>query len=309
MHGRDAGPMTREHKLALILGFALVLVVGVLLSDHLSGARQATLEEVVDDSTVAEGPLVAPGRPIPEPRSRPDDEIFATNQRRDARIEPAPEPHPGPPPSRIVTGTPIDETGAVAGAEQPRGPSLSVDELRRYAREQFGVELTPVTPAVGLANGASPDRTREARDAPAPRLHTVREGETLWSIAQRHYGDGSLHARLAAYNRSRMPDPNALRVGLTLLIPAREALLAGDERALASRGANATPAADPPAASTSPERRSRTYTVERGDTLGEISMALLGTSKRWREIYELNKDRIDDPNNVLVGTTLRIPPK
>ena len=35
--------MTRELKLALIVGFALVLVVTVLISDHLSHARQTEL--------------------------------------------------------------------------------------------------------------------------------------------------------------------------------------------------------------------------------------------------------------------------
>ena len=33
--------MTREHKLALIVGFALFLVVGVLVSDHFSSARKS----------------------------------------------------------------------------------------------------------------------------------------------------------------------------------------------------------------------------------------------------------------------------
>ena len=32
--------MTREHKLALIVGFSLVLIVGVLISDHFSPARR-----------------------------------------------------------------------------------------------------------------------------------------------------------------------------------------------------------------------------------------------------------------------------
>ncbi|MFN7020841.1 MAG: hypothetical protein ACK4WH_05885, partial [Phycisphaerales bacterium] len=35
--------MTREHKLALIIGFTLVLVVGVLISDHFSKAHEARL--------------------------------------------------------------------------------------------------------------------------------------------------------------------------------------------------------------------------------------------------------------------------
>lgn len=38
--------MTRELKLALIVGFAIVLTVAILVSDHLSKARQATLADI-----------------------------------------------------------------------------------------------------------------------------------------------------------------------------------------------------------------------------------------------------------------------
>ena len=36
-------------------------------------------------------------------------------------------------------------------------------------------------------------------------------------------------------------------------------------------------------------------------------MSQLGTSRRWREIYELNRDRIDDPDHVPAGTVLVLP--
>lgn len=41
--------MTREHKLALIIGFTLILVVGVLISDHLSIARNTRFASVQQD--------------------------------------------------------------------------------------------------------------------------------------------------------------------------------------------------------------------------------------------------------------------
>jgi nucleoid-associated protein YgaU len=49
-----------------------------------------------------------------------------------------------------------------------------------------------------------------------------------------------------------------------------------------------------------------TYTVKRGDTLGEISRKLLGTSKRWHEIAEFNK--LEDGDNIPAGTVLKMPP-
>jgi LysM repeat protein len=51
-----------------------------------------------------------------------------------------------------------------------------------------------------------------------------------------------------------------------------------------------------------------TYTVRRGDTLSKISQHFLGDSNRYREIFEANRDQLQNPNARLkVGMTLRIP--
>lgn len=49
----------------------------------------------------------------------------------------------------------------------------------------------------------------------------------------------------------------------------------------------------------------RIYEVQSGDTLSEISLKLLGTSKRTKEIMELNG--IDDPKRIRAGAKLKIP--
>ena len=54
----------------------------------------------------------------------------------------------------------------------------------------------------------------------------------------------------------------------------------------------------------------RTYTIARGDTLYNIALNQLGEGARWKEIYELNKDRIgDDPATIQIGQTLVMPPR
>ena len=40
--------MTREQKLALIVGFSLTLLVGILLTDHLSQARVARVDGIAE---------------------------------------------------------------------------------------------------------------------------------------------------------------------------------------------------------------------------------------------------------------------
>lgn len=49
------------------------------------------------------------------------------------------------------------------------------------------------------------------------------------------------------------------------------------------------------------------YTVQFGDTLSEISQKFLGSQNRFREIYEINKDRMDSPDRLRVGKAIRIP--
>ncbi len=49
------------------------------------------------------------------------------------------------------------------------------------------------------------------------------------------------------------------------------------------------------------------YVVKKGDTLSGIAKALYGKAGRWPEIYEANKDRIENPNLIRPGWKLRIP--
>ena len=48
------------------------------------------------------------------------------------------------------------------------------------------------------------------------------------------------------------------------------------------------------------------YTVKAGDTLSKIAKDVLGDANRWREIYEANKDKIQNPNQIRPGWELVI---
>lgn len=52
---------------------------------------------------------------------------------------------------------------------------------------------------------------------------------------------------------------------------------------------------------------SRTYIVQPGDTLGKISRKFYGTSSRYMDIYNANRDVLRSPNSVEVGQRLVIP--
>ena len=49
------------------------------------------------------------------------------------------------------------------------------------------------------------------------------------------------------------------------------------------------------------------YTVEKGDTLQKISKKFYNTYRKWSKIYDANKDKIKNPNNIKAGTILTIP--
>jgi LysM repeat protein len=56
-----------------------------------------------------------------------------------------------------------------------------------------------------------------------------------------------------------------------------------------------------------PNGEYRTYTVQSGDTLGKISIRFYGTSQRYMDIYNANRDVLSTPSSLRVGQTLRIP--
>jgi nucleoid-associated protein YgaU len=50
-----------------------------------------------------------------------------------------------------------------------------------------------------------------------------------------------------------------------------------------------------------------TYVIQRGDLLSTISKKFYGTTGKWREIYEANRDVISNPDVLSVGTEIVIP--
>lgn len=51
----------------------------------------------------------------------------------------------------------------------------------------------------------------------------------------------------------------------------------------------------------------KTYTVVKGDSLSKIAKHEYGSANRWREIFEANRDQLDDPDLIKPGQVLKIP--
>lgn len=307
--------MTREQKLALILGFILVLGVGVLVSDHWSSARQAEIGKIDPPRDVGTGTLAQPGL-----------------GRKLEFVEP---PVPVPPPVVINTGVSRPESTSPKTNRQanpggtPNTPARdpfdrlaqelknATDSLRQGETPPAAAQLD-VVPTLELGGEETIDTSLVAvPSAPSGRTHTVSEGDTLWSIAARHYGSGSAHKEIARANASKLGEGGELRVGTTLILPTL------DEAAPVSTAEKTAPRAEAPieTASAEPKKdaasksdepakkkdRPGTYTVRPGDTLAAIAKKTLGTSSRWEDILDLNRGVIDDETSIPAGTLLRLP--
>ena len=70
------------------------------------------------------------------------------------------------------------------------------------------------------------------------------------------------------------------------------------------RGGSSTTAPASPSAVATAER---SYVVVEGDTLSGIARRMYGEASRWQQIFEANRDVIDDPDLIYPGQSLRIP--
>ena len=52
----------------------------------------------------------------------------------------------------------------------------------------------------------------------------------------------------------------------------------------------------------------RTYTVEKGDSLSKIAKEQLGNANAWKQIFEANRDVLDDPDRIFPGQVIKLPP-
>ena len=254
--------MTRELKLALIVGFALVLVVTVLISDHLSHARQAELAGNIpaEPLKVAEPPALSLGNetaqaPAPTVTESPSTLAGAT-------------PTPAAAPINLVGMGTSATPAPTPMAQEPmtinqgtRGNQVPVehaDLARELAKQGGGIKDNVIfvgpQPAMQTAQDKLPGSTlpptvQPPKVTPSPttvlppvvpvpaapdRAYTVAAGDNAFKIAKQFYGDGKVWRKLVKYNK--LAEDGQLKVGTKLNIPTSETLL-GKKAATASLSA------------------------------------------------------------------------
>jgi LysM repeat protein len=73
-------------------------------------------------------------------------------------------------------------------------------------------------------------------------------------------------------------------------------------------GAQQQPAASQSIPQPTPAKASmKTYTVQSGDTLSEIAKRELGSANKYMDIFNANRDQLNDPDKIKPGQVLKIP--
>ncbi|CAN5749199.1 hypothetical protein BH11PLA1_BH11PLA1_07650 [soil metagenome] len=340
--------VTREHKLALIIAFAVLLVVGVLVGDHFSkanatapGTEVATTPRDALGVTNPEAVVIAPPagnaleataplNPSPDltqPAGRPTMRISMTDPSAafGGGVNPNGAGAPGLQGSAIPPARSGSATAIPAGGPIVYAPGVSVLNVP---------SISPPPDPSGPAgtNIAATNPTADGGGLPlstgSVTAHPVKRGETMYALAKTYYNDGSLAKKLAEYNTGKLGANMSLREGVTLRIPPKDVLLG---RARLSDGAMVAPGSGSVAAAalgaardavSKPENTPandaatagaaggpREYVVQKGDTLGLIAQKQLGSKKRLDEIVKLNRSVMDDQDSLKIGMKLRIPTK
>lgn len=242
-----------------------------------------------------------------------------------------------PPGSAFVRSDPEPDTGTAPGMSDWSASPASVFDIRitnaRELQPDSSVQAStkrsagansepkatssipalltkPVPQQPKLIESTHPKRARSSNSRKS--RHTVRKGETLWSIASSRYGRATASLLNAVFeaNRSILDSPDQLMEGDVLELPE----LNGQAPSAESSEGNG----DATKPKRSPRRKSdkrdaseargwRWYQVADGDRYSTIAAHELGNSSHWPQLYELNTDIFPNPDQIRGGVRIRIP--
>ena len=165
-------------------------------------------------------------------------------------------------------------------------------------------------------------RNEPRNQQPAPRalenaagkIYLVRSGDSLSKIASANQlGKNGIKLLIEA-NKEALPNPDRLREGMKLRIPAPASapISASDSNTRANANGNNARANEVRALNDSRSTQSAqaaqgdTYLVQSGDSLERIARRVLNDGRKWKELMEWNKDKLADPAKLRAGMTLRI---
>ena len=205
-------------------------------------------------------------------------------------------------PAGSTIAAPGASAGALAGGAAGAAAATNANSPRTVTPV---TTATPVTPTGSGAAGSSATTGTSSGGAVVPPVkvvtapatpvagttqYTIKSGDTLEGIARAQMGDGQKWQLIAAANPGL--DPKALKIGQKITIPASATTASKDTAAGSSTAAP------------------NTYTVQKGDTLIELSRKFYGNDAEWKRILEANATTLKgDAKAIAPGMKLVIPAK
>ncbi|MFW6059338.1 MAG: LysM peptidoglycan-binding domain-containing protein [Phycisphaeraceae bacterium] len=315
--------MTRETKVGLLVGMGVILLVGIIVSDTLALRKQEQQQSAPSDFADRAQDSIQQDTNQGQPNHFSGESETA---RANGRYS-APSPRPVPTSEEIdaqrrqtaPTATPpTDQT-----AQQPRSYqaySLERTGTGRVVNEQPAAAPQPARSSEAESASSEDDgRTITIRrviqqeldhagdDDPDTITHEVQRNESLYAIARHYYGNGDYWRVLKEHNADKVDDNGHVRVGAKLTIPNRAGLANtpgdSDARTLERRANDALRGGS----SSERSSRARAITARSGDTLSILAAEHLGSSQRWRELLEANRDKLESATDLQAGMTLKLP--
>lgn len=232
--------MTREHKLALVVGFGLILFVGILIADHFATDRRghdqlipAMAITTPDDITLLPNPVAGRGLAYvdPEPTTGSNDMLdqgvvitlsdsvdvepiqerprIATSTRASRRTH------------RVAAGDKLEDLAERYYGDRARWPRIAeangISDPSRMRRD--AVLVIPDLESPRTTSAARPREPRVTSETPArSATYEVRDGDSLARIAKRQLGR---EARWREIKKLNALANETVHPGQVLILPIR----------------------------------------------------------------------------------------
>ena len=194
--------------------------------------------------------------------------------------------------------------------------------------KELTLAATPISDPVSMADRL-PEFSGGDGTTTSSQRHVVGSGDTLSRIAEKYYGNKSARvvAMIVEANKSAIKDPDRIPLGAELVLPAdpksgATAIAAKNpvkatsgparnEQARASgKPTAASPKKDTPRERAEPGKKEglfRWYSVKKNDRYVSIARQQLGDEGRWKEIFELNKEKFPKEGMIREGVRIKLP--
>ena len=339
--------MTRETKIGLLVGLAFLLVVGILLSEHITGSNERPAAPLADAGRAVRNGMSAPGAAVDEPAPAEPTQPVPTAQ--DLTPKPAPVTQvtinvPAGQAPAVIEHTPVAPVAPVTPvtpapvAQQTVPPTVvptvvvpsptivvhnpaptdpfANDPIRKLA-EKAGEAIVPVNGVVTPASDTSKPTTTAARE------YKAAAGDTLSRLAGQLPG-GNVKANreaVVALNPTLQKDPNKVIVGRTYLLPTVAAKPATQTTVIVVKADEKKTIEPKPftpkveaketkvAEAKTVDVATRVYVVKAGDTLSKIASNELGSKSELPQLRTLNADVLKGTDVIKVNMKLKLPAK